>query len=231
MFRTNILIIILIFSASLAGCFFHKEELTEVSHISPNKTYEISIRAEKQETDNYFALFSLKKNGKETAKNIFLAEDSLSGSELLENHQRGDWVAENILHFGPNTEDLENPDQIKIINRSGKSLQYLRIVGRDKFLIFDIPRDGTIQLLTDAQTDKTADISWIGAAGKSDDGTKLRYVGTNFRIHGVYKSPAHYLINITEKGLQVCSPDFSGFGFNFDDKEIDLPKTDGIICK
>src|SRR5262249_48904190 len=73
------------------------------------------------------------------------------------------------------------------------------------------PPNATIKVNTQPQTDRGADLSWIGYGGQFANGKQIKAGGMNFEIQSKYHSPAHYCVTIRVGEVIIRSKDLEGF--------------------
>jgi hypothetical protein len=140
------------------------------------------------------------------------------------------WVSESVLRFGEFDTSIK-ADEVSVINQTNKIVRYLRVNAGNEYLLLEIQPQTTTRLFDRPQTDKTADISWIGGFGKFDDGAGVSGWGMNFHIRGKYTSSAHYCVFIRDGGVIVQSKEFEGFGTDESGSTVEKPEAKNPNCQ
>ena len=213
----GLVIIIVNFSFIFSSCSFSSP--TELTTSSPNKLYKVHMKEKEESGTDYIVKFSVEKQGRMLIEDKIFHRDS---GEFIGTGLKTNWLSENVLTFGW-LNSSEQPDEISVVNQTDKVIRYLKVTAGDRFLLLELQPYSKTQLLAYPQTDKTADISWIGGIGMYDDGQMIPAWGMNFRIRGKYISPARYCVLIKENEVVVQSKDFEGFLHNRDVQEAKNP--------
>jgi hypothetical protein len=122
------------------------------------------------------------------------------------------------------------PDELSVVNQTGRVIRYLKVTAWNDFLLLELQPQTTTRLLDGPQTDKGADISWVGGFGQFDDGRNFNNWGRNFTIRDKYKSPSHYCIFIEEDRVVVQSREYEGIDTGESGKTVELPEAKNPSC-
>jgi len=200
---------------------------SEIATASPNKTYRVYMQDRATEGFEHIVNFNVTKNEKPIIENEIFYSDS---NRFIYSELKYSWAAENVLRFGELDSSVK-PDEISIINQTNKIIRYLKVNAGNSFLLLELQPRTTTRLFDRPQTNKTADISWVGGFGKFDDGRSFSNWGKNFRIKGKYTSPAHYCVLIKDGEIVVQSREFEGFSTDKSGKIVEAPEANNTFCQ
>ncbi len=227
--KTAFTIILVIIGAVAIFYFvdpFHSSP-TELTTLSPNRTYGVYMQDREAEGFEHIVHFNVTKAGKPLIENEIFYSDS---SQFIYPELNYSWAAENVLRFGEFNSSMK-PDEISVINETNKVIRYLKIDAGNSYLLLELQPQTTTRLFGRPQTDKTADISWVGGFGKFDDGKDFSNWGMNFHIRGKYTSPAHYCVFIRDSEVLVRSKEFEGFDTDKSGKIVEIPEAKNPSCQ
>jgi hypothetical protein len=216
----SLITLIVNFSFIFSSCSIFSP--TELITSSPDKVYKVHLMEMEESGTDYQVKFSVEKQGRMLIEDKIFHSDS---GKFISSGLKTNWLSNNVLALRY-LDSSEKPDEISVENQTDKVIRYLKITARDRFLILELQAHSKTQLSAYPQTDKTADISWIGGVGMYDDGQMLPAWGMNFRIRGKYISPAHYCVLIKENEVLVQSKDFEGFL-----DKIEVPEAKNSSCQ
>ena len=205
---------------------FHSSP-TELSTMSPNKTYKVYMQDREAEGFEHIVHFNVAKAEKPFIENKIFYSDS---SQFIYPELKYSWAAENVLRFGEFDSSMK-PDEISVINQTNKVIRYLKIDAGNSYLLLEVQPQTTTRLLDHPQTDQRADISWIGGFGHFDDGSGFSNWGMNFHIRGKYTSLAHYCVFIRDGEVVVQSREFEGFKTDKSGKIVEVPEAKNLSCQ
>ena len=227
--KAAFIIILVILAAIVIFYFadpFHRSP-TELTTTSPNKTYRVHMQDREAVGFEHVVHFNVAKNEQPLIENEIFYSDS---SEFIYPELKYSWAGENVLRFGELDSSVK-PDEVSITNQTDKIVRYLKIDAGNSYLLLELQPQTTIRLGDRPQTDKRADMSWLGGFGKFVDGRSFSNWGMNFHISGKYTSPAHYCVFIRERDVIVQSKEFEGFGTDKSGEIVEVPKAKSPSCQ
>ncbi|MBV9957281.1 MAG: hypothetical protein JO360_02630 [Acidobacteria bacterium] len=223
--------IILIIIGAIAIFYFadpFHDSLAELSTISPNKTYKVNMQERVTLDVEHVVYFNVVKTERPLIEHEIFYSDS---SQFIYPDLKYSWAAENVLCLNDFDSSIK-PDEISVINQTDKVIRYLKIdATSSSFLLLEVQPQTTTRLLARPQTDRRADISWIGGFGKFDDGSEFANWGRNFQIRGKYSAPAHYCVFIRDGEVVVQSREFEGFRIDSSGKIVEMPEAKNEACQ
>ena len=183
---------------------------------SPAGNYRVHIQGQTEPPSRWYykhgdhrVEFSVFKQGQASISNEPLYEGDEYDDVFLDLYSPCSWFSESVLRCGQG--DLAGTaqhDEIKVTNNGKQVVDYLRVNldGFQMFIVLDLGPSQQTVLLTLPQTeiyrDSSAMTYWGKRSGQTIQG------GAAFDIRGKYKSPAHYLINLTDEGVTITSREF-----------------------
>jgi hypothetical protein len=116
---------------------------------------------------------------------------------------RSEWVLENAVRFVSTSPSKARPDIIRVENRSGRPLPFLKVICRDLFLLFDLPPGSVTSLDATPQRAGSVVQSWVDVDGEWTGGVQLPGRGRNFDIEPGSRA-YEYLVTITDNGVALA---------------------------
>ena len=113
-----------------------------------------------------------------------------------------EWPKENVLRFVSRIPSKARHDVIRIENRSGRAISFLKVMCLDLFLLFEVPAGSVTSFETTAQRAERSDLSWIEVDGEWSSGASLRREGRNFDVARGWPG-YQYVVSISEKGVTL----------------------------
>lgn len=187
---------------------------------SPRRTYTVNLTERQSNSGSkepYRYSIGLKVMKQEE---VVVDEPRFSGRDEFDRrfgdeYQESEWLSENVLRLGSKQSQTQGTkDIIYVRNGTSQNIAYLMIKGKSElFLTFDLQPNSDLKLYAMPQTDKDADMSWIGYGGQFSDGRNITTGGMNFDIRGKYNNPAYYCVVINQDQVVINSRDFEGIRF------------------
>lgn len=205
-------IIILSFNGCAATCLFEPAPLDAIV-VSPNKIYEVRLKEQIEIKYNFWSCYGDHNVKMTVTKNqqLFIFDEVINDGDSLDGRfgrPKALWLAENVLSFYGQPNSSEFRDEIKIVNQTEKTIQYLNVGGGGRFIIFEFLPHSEVVLVTNSQTTKLSSLSWITCFGKFADNEKPFDKGVNFRVGNKDIAVTHYTIYIKDSGIEIESDDF-----------------------
>lgn len=152
--------------------------------------------------------YSVIKEGKSMLTDVPLYRGQQYDDLFLDLFPIQKWISNSVLRLGEKTTEVTGFDRILITNTSAKSIDSLRInFGvSDIFLVFELAANESFEVYAKPQTDKESDISGIQCFAMVGGNTIQQSAG--FNIHGKYKGPATYHVDIGDSDIKIKSDQF-----------------------
>ena len=120
------------------------------------------------------------------------------------------WIDERTIRFY-NKEDFASaePQIVKIVNETDGVLSRLRveIPPTDKFLVFDVPPRGEIQMFASAPKGDYCVINVRSSSGERNDISKL----ASFKVDRQVVEPFEFIVLFSDSGIEIRSPNLQKY--------------------
>lgn len=187
-----------------------------LSTTSPKGTYTVQLTGLKDRPKVPFVshkvLFSVSKGDKVLLSNEYLHSGDWLDPSFDLSYPEHRWVSDDILHFY--RKELFNDDQhesIVILNKTGETIQYIRVTSVDTLLLFDLRPVSTTTL---AVSTPRGDSRWINVEGEFLGGRRIKGNGIGFLFPKDKKGPFAYYVHINGNSLTIESPDLEKYEGN-----------------
>jgi hypothetical protein len=112
------------------------------------------------------------------------------------------WLSENILQlYDAESFNSRQTKIIRVINKTSRRIQYVRVKSNDSFLLLDIQPGSTTILEVTAR----ADFRWIEVEGGFSNDRLIKSINRDFDVSQNYKGPLPYDIVIDDNGVSIVS--------------------------
>lgn len=164
--------------------------------------------------------FDVKKGGKPWLSRKYLIGYD-SEMEFSDVYQSRGWISNRILAFKAKTSAGEGRESeiIRVQNKSGKKLSYLRVRSWDIALIFDLENDESVDIEVPYYY---GGLSWVEAQGEFDDASIAPIEGVNFRSPSRVAGRPAYCVTVEPIQIKIRSTTVDGW--NSREKSIPVVK-------
>ena len=179
---------------------------------SPNKTYKIELKEQIVLKDSFLSCYgnhSVKMSVEKNQQPLITDEIIYSGDGMDGRFGKPNafWLSENVLSFYGQPTDSAKRDEVKVINQTDKTINYLIVNANAKYIIFDLLPHNEFIIPTTSQSVGKKSLSWIDCFGKFADNKSFKK-GVNFEVSGQNVSITHYTIKIEDFGVEIESEEF-----------------------
>lgn len=180
---------------------------------SPNRTYIVSLMGRKDSPHIPVVSHKVRFSALKTSK-AFLSDKYLHSGDWFDPsfeilYPQHTWVNDNVLRFySEENFSNSNLDILKIVNGTGKKIDYLRVTSDCLLLIFEVQPNTITELFV---PQPRGNLRWISIEGESSNGQSIEKNGVDFVIPKGLSGPFMYNIYITEDGSRIESPNLEKY--------------------
>ncbi|HEX6190495.1 MAG TPA: hypothetical protein VFZ40_20750 [Pyrinomonadaceae bacterium] len=177
---------------------------------SPNRIYTVQLTGNKGRGGFLFyntVRFNVIRNGQTIVRGAHAHSGDFMDISFELAYTKNAWLHENVIRFWrePNVPETRS-DTLFISNRTDKVIKYLKVKGREMFLVFEIQPRSSLKLSASHQPYA----GWVESEGEFIDGQPIRWNGVNFATDRV-SLPLQFCVSITDTGVEIESPEIEGY--------------------
>ncbi len=194
---------------------------------SPNETYTVEFQGNKYAPTIPFVdhetRFNLFKEGQYIVKGGYVDQYDWFDSDFAGMYPEYRWVTESALRIGKDISYSEkSTDSLIVVNKTSRSIRYLRIVAGDMLFIFEMPPNSKSWF----PVPFLGELPWVTGEGDFSDNQKIKWDGVNFQNKDKLKHSLRYCISVENESVRIESPIMGGYNVNGTNERPNVQKAE-----